>query len=152
MRWPGLSCRPRLSSRSGRPRRQGYRVGRWARLALTVTVAAAAVVVSMALASSAAAPRMVDVTVAPGDTLWSIAGAGCARSGSARRHRGDQGRSTTSQASVLPVGVVLRVPVLDGVADTRRSARNLRPTRHVGLRFRSPAIYRQPLHLVLTLM
>ncbi len=91
------------------PAEQGYRVGRWARLALTVTVAAAAVVVSMALASSAAAPRMVDVTVAPGDTLWSIAGE-AAPDRDPRAVIEEIKALNDVTGSVLPVGVVLRVP------------------------------------------
>ncbi len=88
---------------------EGYRVGRWARLALTVTVLAAAVVVSVALASSAAPPRMVDVTVAPGDTLWSIAGE-AAPDRDPRAVIEEIKAINDVTGGVLPVGVVLRVP------------------------------------------
>ncbi|MGS0686980.1 LysM peptidoglycan-binding domain-containing protein [Nakamurella sp. GG22] len=88
---------------------EGYRVDRWARLALTVTVLAAAVVVSVALASSAAAPRMVDVTVAPGDTLWSIAGE-AAPDRDPRAVIEEIKALNDVTGGVLPVGVVLRVP------------------------------------------
>ena len=87
----------------------GYRVGRWARLALTVTVLAAAVVVTVALASGSATPRMVDVTVAPGDTLWSIAGES-APDRDPRAVIEEIKALNDVTGSVLPVGVVLRVP------------------------------------------
>jgi nucleoid-associated protein YgaU len=52
----------------------GYRMGRWARLAMTLTVAAAAAVaISLWLAAPGAAPAVELVTVESGDTLWSIA-------------------------------------------------------------------------------
>ena len=52
----------------------GYRLGRWARLSLTLTTLATAVllVVSLLPASSTGVQS---VTVQPGDTLWSIASA-----------------------------------------------------------------------------
>lgn len=54
-----------------------YRIGRWSRLALSVLAAVTTAVligrlVTMAMADSAASD-LVDVTVRPGDTLWSIA-------------------------------------------------------------------------------
>ena len=56
---------------------------------------------------------------------------------------------------VVPVGVVLRVPVVVGIGDAAvdRSA-DTRDRRHAGdgLRIGSARIYRQPLHLVLTRM
>ncbi len=63
----------------------------------------------MALASSAAAPRMVDVTVAPGDTLWSIAGE-AAPDRDPRAVIEEIKALNDVTGSVLPVGVVLRVP------------------------------------------
>ncbi|SDP12731.1 LysM domain-containing protein [Nakamurella panacisegetis] len=50
-----------------------FAMGRWARLTTTVSLAAAAVIVAVAMLSSAQAAAVVDVTVHPGDTLWSIA-------------------------------------------------------------------------------
>lgn len=53
---------------------QGYRMGRRARLAMTVTVAAAAVVaVASLLGTPGSATEVRPVTVEAGDTLWSIA-------------------------------------------------------------------------------
>lgn len=87
----------------------GYRVGRWSRLALTVTVLAAAVVIAVALAAGSAAPQMVDVTVAPGDTLWSIAGE-AAPDRDPRAVIEEIKALNDVTGGVLPVGVVLRVP------------------------------------------
>ena len=56
---PALACEPADDP-------VGYRLGRWARLALTLTVLATVVVVAVALWPAAGAQRMVDVTVGPG--------------------------------------------------------------------------------------
>ena len=55
--------------------REGYRIGRWARLSLTVLALAALALFAARLIAglSAGAVEPVDVTVRPGDTLWSIA-------------------------------------------------------------------------------
>lgn len=88
---------------------QGYRMGRWARLTLTMTALAAVVVIAASLTAGSAPGALVDVTVSPGDTLWSIA----TRAAPDRdpraviqeiRHLNDV------SGTVLPVGVVLRVP------------------------------------------
>jgi len=84
-------------------------MGRWARLTLTVTVLAAAVVIAVSLTAGSAPAALVDVTVAPGDTLWSIA----TQAAPARDPRDviDEIRELNNlPGSVLPVGVVLRVP------------------------------------------
>ena len=89
---------------------EGYRLGRWARLALTVTVLAAAVVIAVSLMATSGSTALVDVTVTPGDTLWSIA----AQAAPDRDPRAviDEIRQLNDvTGSVLPVGVVLRVPV-----------------------------------------
>ncbi len=82
---------------------------RWARLSLTLTVLATAVIVIAALTSGSASPRLVDVTVAPGDTLWSIASASAPdRDPRAVIHEIQE--LNRISGDVLPVGVVLRVP------------------------------------------
>jgi LysM repeat protein len=90
----------------------GYRMGRWARLSLTVTVLATAVVVVAALTAGSPSSRLVDVTVGPGDSLWSIA----TSSAPDRDPRAviDEIRQLNDvSGEVLPVGVVLRVPASD---------------------------------------
>ena len=91
---------------------EGYRMGRWARLALTLTVLAAVAVVTMSLVGSA--PRqMVDVTVGPGDTLWSIA-THAAPDRDPRDVIEEIKALNAVPGGVLPVGVVLRVPASTG--------------------------------------
>jgi LysM repeat protein len=51
----------------------GYRMSRWARLGMTLTVAAALVVVAITLIARSGPDRTNFVTVEPGDTLWSVA-------------------------------------------------------------------------------
>jgi LysM repeat protein len=90
-------------------RSEGYRVGRWARLALTMTALAAVVVITVSLVGGSAPTAFVDVTVGPGDTLWSIA-----QSSSPDRDP----RAVIEEirqlndvpTDVLPIGIVLRVP------------------------------------------
>ncbi len=91
---------------------EGYRMSRWARLTLTLTVlaAAAVVTVSLVVGSIGSAPRaMVDVTVGPGDTLWSIA-TEAAPDRDPRDVIEEIKALNDVPGSVLPVGVVLRVP------------------------------------------
>ncbi|WP_420123806.1 LysM peptidoglycan-binding domain-containing protein [Nakamurella sp.] len=54
---------------------EGYRIGRWERLALTVLVGATLVLLAIRLlgALMAGPEASTDITVKPGDTLWSIA-------------------------------------------------------------------------------
>jgi LysM repeat protein len=92
---------------------EGYRLGRWARLALTVTALAAIVVVVVSLASGTTQQTMVDVTVAPGDTLWSIA-AQAAPDRDPRDVIEEIRQLNDMQGGVLPIGVVLRVPATVG--------------------------------------
>jgi LysM repeat protein len=87
----------------------GYRIGRWARLALTLTVGVAVVVVALALIPPTAAPRMVDVTVGPGDTLWGIA-TGAAPEQDPRAVVAEIERLNGLTSDTLRVGEVLRVP------------------------------------------
>ena len=92
---------------------EGYRIGRWARLTLTITVLAATVVVVASLIAPAGPQALVDVTVAPGDTLWSIA----TEAAPDRDPRDviDEIRQLNDMGSgALPVGVVLRVPASVG--------------------------------------
>jgi LysM repeat protein len=89
---------------------EGYRMGRWARLAITVTVLAAVVVVTVSLAAGSAPSRLVDVTVGPGDTLWSIASE-AAPDRDPRAVIDEIQELNNVPGTVLPVGVVLRVPV-----------------------------------------
>lgn len=88
---------------------EGYQLGRWSRLALTITALSAIVVVVVTLTAGSSASVMVDVTVAPGDTLWSIA----ERSAPDRDPRDviEEIRQLNDlQGGMLPIGVVLRVP------------------------------------------
>ena len=87
-------------------------MSRWARLTLTLTVLAAVAVVTVSLVVGAigSAPRaMVDVTVGPGDTLWSIA-TQAAPDRDPRDVIEEIKALNDVPGSVLPVGVVLRVP------------------------------------------
>jgi LysM repeat protein len=102
---PGPDTEPRVESVQ-----LDYRMGRWARLALAVTVLAAIVVVAVSLtAGSAAVPALVDVTVAPGDTLWSIA-TKAAPDRDPRVVIQEIKQLNDVPGEVLPIGVVLRVP------------------------------------------
>jgi LysM repeat protein len=88
---------------------KGYRLSRWARLAMTLTALAAVVVVTVSLAGGAAPAAFVDVTVGPGDTLWSIAQS----SSPDRDPRAviDEIRQLNDvPTDNLPIGIVLRVP------------------------------------------
>lgn len=89
---------------------EGYRMGRWARLAVTVVVLAAVVVVTVSLVAGSAPSRLVDVTVGPGDTLWSIA-TDAAPNRDPRAVIDEIQELNNVPGTVLPVGVVLRVPV-----------------------------------------
>jgi LysM repeat protein len=51
----------------------GYRMSRWARLGMTLTVTAAIVVAAVVLVGRSGTGRTGYVTVEPGDTLWSVA-------------------------------------------------------------------------------
>ena len=86
-----------------------YRIGRWARLALTLTAAAAVLVVALALVPSTASPRMVDVTVGPGDTLWGIATA-AAPEQDPRAVIAEIERLNGLTSDTVRIGDVLRVP------------------------------------------
>ena len=88
----------------------GYRMGRWARLAITVTVLAAVVVLTVSLTAGTAPSRLVDITVGPGDTLWSIATV-AAPDRDPRAVIDEIRELNDVPGTVLPVGVVLRVPV-----------------------------------------
>ena len=92
---------------------EGYQLGRWARLALTVTALAAIVVVVISLTTVPAQRAMVDVTVTPGDTLWSIA-AQAAPDRDPREVIEEIRQLNDMQGGVLPIGVVLRVPATVG--------------------------------------
>lgn len=91
----------------------GYRLGRWSRLTLTVIVVAAVVVVAVSLTAGSSARAMVDVTVTPGDTLWSIATA-AAPDRDPRDVLEEIRQLNNLQGTTLPVGVVLRVPASTG--------------------------------------
>lgn len=87
----------------------GYRMGRWARLAVTTTVLVVAALLTVSLLSGPAPRRMVDVTVGPGDTLWSIATAQ-APDRDPRAVISEIEQLNGLDGDMLHVGVVLRVP------------------------------------------
>lgn len=104
----GLSVRRVSDTAAG----EGYRIGRWGRLALTVLVLATLTLVGVRLLAgpAAGAAEPVDVTVRPGDTLWSIA----AVAAPDRDPRAviDEIRALNGvTGDVVRVGEVLRVPV-----------------------------------------
>jgi hypothetical protein len=74
----------------------GYRLGRWARLALTVTTLAAAILLITSLLP-ASSEALHSYTVRPGDTLWSIA--------------------TATAGESDPAGFVARVRALNDLGD-----------------------------------
>ena len=84
-------------------------MGRWARLSLTVTVLTTTVLVVVALTAGSGSSRLVDVTVGPGDSLWSIAAA-TAPDRDPRAVIDEIKQLNEVSGDVLPVGVVLRVP------------------------------------------
>lgn len=92
---------------------EGYRMGRWTRLLLTATVLAAVVVISLALTAGSAPQTLVDVTVGPGDTLWSIA-TSSVPDRDPRAVIEDIRQMNDLPSDTLPIGVVLRVPVSTG--------------------------------------
>ena len=89
-----------------------YRMGRWARLSMTVVVTAAIVVGTLTLALRPTATPTTFVTVQPGDTLMSIV---------ARDMPGWDPAAAIGELEALnglggpavPVGAVLRVPAAD---------------------------------------
>ena len=99
---------PGRSESAADPDIDGYRLGRWARLALTVTVLAAVVVITVSLVGSSP-QAMVDITVGPGDTLWSIAAA-TAPDRDPRDVIEEIRALNAVTGDALPVGIVLRVP------------------------------------------
>ncbi len=103
----------RRSAAAGQSAVDGYRMGRWARLALTLTVLATIAVVTVSLVAGSAPQPMVDVTVGPGDTLWSIA-THAAPDRDPRDVIEEIKALNDVPGSVLPVGVVLRVPASTG--------------------------------------
>jgi LysM domain len=95
---------------------EGYRLGRWARFALTVTVLATVIVVIATLTAGSTTATMVDVTVGPGDSLWSIASA-AAPDRDPRAVIDDMRQLNDLAGDVLPVGMVLRVPTSGDTTD-----------------------------------
>lgn len=96
---------------SGAAAAEDYRIGRWGRLALTVLVLATLALVGVRLlaGSAAGAAEPVDVTVRPGDTLWSIAAV--AAPDRDPREVIDEIRALNAvSGDVVRVGEVLRVP------------------------------------------
>ncbi|MBM9478328.1 LysM peptidoglycan-binding domain-containing protein [Nakamurella flavida] len=92
---------------------RGYVMGRAARLAMTFTVSVSALLLALTLASAPAAGGVTQVTVTPGDSLWSIA----QDSDPGRDPRAvveDIRRMNSLTEGVLPVGVMLTVPVSAG--------------------------------------
>ncbi len=89
----------------------GYRIGRAGRLALTLLAAVTlALIVGRLVAAAVAGPaEVVDVTVHPGDTLWSIA-ATASPDRDPRAVIDDIRDLNDLSGDVVRVGEVLRVP------------------------------------------
>jgi len=86
-----------------------FALGRWARLAVTVALVGAAVMTGVFVLSAGSAESVADVTVVPGDSLWSIAQA--ADPGADPRGVVDAIRQLNAlDGDVVAVGAVLRVP------------------------------------------
>jgi len=79
------------------------------RLALTITVLAAVVVVTASSVGGTAPTSLVDVTVGPGDTLWSIA-QDASPDRDPRAVIDEIRQLNDVPTDLLPVGIVLRVP------------------------------------------
>lgn len=90
---------------------EGDRIGRWERLALTVLVGATLVLVAIRLfaALTAGPEASTDVTVKPGDTLWSIA-TDAAPDRDPRAVIDEIRRLNQVTGDVVRAGEVLRVP------------------------------------------
>ncbi len=95
----------------------GYRIGRWGRLALTtLTAAAVALIVGQLVIGAiggSRGPEPVDVTVRPGDTLWSIAST-AAPDRDPRTVIEDIRGLNDLPGDTVRVGEVLRVPASAG--------------------------------------
>jgi hypothetical protein len=91
---------------------EGYRIGRWSRLTLTVLMLATLALIGARLVAGLTAGMVapVDVTVLPGDTLWSIA-AQAAPDRDPRAVIEEIRRLNQVSGDVVRVGEVLRVPV-----------------------------------------
>ena len=86
-----------------------FSMGRWARLATTVSLAAATVILAVVMLSSGGSATIADVTVQSGDTLWSIAQQ--ADPGADPRSVIEQIRQLNGlDGDVVAAGAVLRVP------------------------------------------
>ncbi len=121
MNWSSESARrvrsaQRIVEPAAREVEAGYRIGRWGRLALTVLVAATVALAVGRLVAGAvvgAASELVDVTVRPGDTLWSIASAAAPDRDPREVVEAIRGINDLP-GDVVRVGEVLRVPTSSG--------------------------------------
>src|SRR6195952_1985548 len=87
-----------------------FRLGRWARLVCTVSLLTAVVVVGVVLLSSSSPEAIGVVTVASGDTLWSIAQH--AEPDADVRAVVDRIRDLNGlSGDLIPAGITLRVPI-----------------------------------------
>lgn len=98
------------------PEAAGYRLGRWARLSITLTVLLVGLLFAtgaLPVGSGQDPTAIAHVTVHPGDTLWSIAGAampGTDTGAVVERIRDLNGLDALGPGAVLPVGLELAVP------------------------------------------
>lgn len=112
-----LTVRPAVGQVGCGPTRDaGYRLGRWARLSLTVAVVVSALLIGTGVVSlggtSTGPAATAEVSVLPGDTLWSIAGRAAPNADTAavvERIR-ELNELPSTASAVLPVGMVLLVP------------------------------------------
>jgi hypothetical protein len=89
-----------------------FGLGRWGRLVTTVSLVATSVIVGVALLSTGATQRITDVTVGPGDSLWSIARH--AEPGADPRSVVEQIKQLNSlDGDAVMIGAVLKVPTVD---------------------------------------
>lgn len=84
-------------------------MGRWSRLTVSAVSLVSVALMASALLDSSGSGALVDVTVAPGDSLWAIARTH-APSRDARAVIEEIRQLNVVGEGPLPVGVVLRVP------------------------------------------
>lgn len=107
----------RVRCSGARPAAVGYRLSRWARLSITLSVVTVGLLLAsgaLPLGMSSGSSTTVTVTVHPGDTLWSIVGQVAPNSNTGdvvQRVRELNHLDDLGPGAALPVGLDLLVPV-----------------------------------------